>query len=95
MAKQGFVYILSKWNDQVLYVGVTSNLKARVFQHKLESVPGFTSRYKVNKLVYYEVLDDMYNAIAREKQIKKFRRSKKIALVNESNSQWRDLYDEL
>jgi len=93
--KQGYVYILTNRYNTVLYTGVTSDLKKRVWEHKQKLVHGFTKRYNVTKLVYYEVIDDIASAIAREKQIKAGSRQKKIDLVNGLNPQWRDLYDEL
>ena len=75
----------------VLYVGVTSNLESRVWQHKNKVYPGFTSKYNVNKLVYYEVHDDIFVAIQREKQIKRWRREKKEWLINSMNPCWNDL----
>jgi putative endonuclease len=89
------VYILSNRAGSVLYVGVTSNLIARVQQHKTSAHPGFTSKYKVNRLVYFEDTSDVAGAIEREKQLKAGSRSKKLALINGFNPQWRDLYDEL
>jgi putative endonuclease len=80
--------------DTVLYTGVTSDLKKRVWQHKDKLVEGFTKRYHVTKLVYYEVFDDILSAITREKQIKAGSRQKKIDLINATNPEWRDLYDE-
>ena len=79
--------------DGVLYTGVTNDLKRRVFEHREDLVPGFTRRYNLHKLVYFETASDAYSAIAREKQIKAGSRAKKIALVNASNPEWRDLYD--
>ena len=93
--KQGYVYILTNRYNTVLYTGVTSNLKKRVWEHRQKLVEGFTKRYNVEKLVYYEAADDIASAIAREKQIKAGSRQKKIDLVNGLNPQWRDLYDEL
>jgi putative endonuclease len=92
---QGYVYILTNRHNTVLYTGVTSDLKKRVWEHKQHLVEGFTKRYNVEKLVYYEAIDDVASAIAREKQIKAGSRQKKIDLVNGLNSQWRDLYEEL
>ncbi len=93
--KQYYVYILTnKWNT-TLYTGVTNNLKKRVYEHKMKVVDGFTKKYNLNKLVYYEIFTDIYNAIAREKQIKAGSRQKKIDLINGINPEWRDLYDEL
>jgi len=79
----------------VLYVGITSNLKARIYQHREKLVPGFTSRYNVRKLVYYEFGTDPSGAIAREKQIKGGSRQKKLALIETLNPDWRDLYEEI
>ena len=82
-------------NNSVLYTGVTSNLPGRVYQHKEKMIDGFTKRYNVTKLVYYEVFSDPYNAIVREKQIKAGSRRRKIELIEGMNPKWRDLYDEL
>jgi putative endonuclease len=95
MTKQYCVYILTNHRHTVLYTGVTSNLKARVYQHREKLVAGFTKRYNVDKLVFYEVMDDAYAAISREKQIKAGSRQKKIDLINRMNSEWRDLYEGL
>ena len=78
-----------------LYTGVTNDLRKRVFQHKAKLVPGFTGRYNINKLVFYEVTSDVTSAIAREKQIKGGSRTKKIAFINAMNPDWNDLYDSL
>ncbi len=90
-----YVYIMTNRHNTVLYTGVTNDLKKRVWQHREKLVEGFTKRYNVTKLVYYEVFDDVRVAIAREKQIKGGSRQKKIDLVNRMNSGWRDLYDDL
>ncbi len=82
-------------NNTVIYTGVTSDLKKRVFEHKQKFVKGFTKRYNIDKLVYFEVLDDAYNAIAREKHIKAGSRQKKIDLINAMNKEWKDLIGEL
>ena len=79
----------------VLYTGVTSDLMARVYQHREKLLPGFTNRYNVAKLVYYEVGSDAAGAIAREKQIKAGSRQKKIDLINAVNPQWQDLYERI
>jgi len=79
----------------VIYTGVTSDLKKRVYEHKEKIIKGFTNRYNAIKLVYYEVLKDSYNAIAREKQIKGGSRAKKKALIDSFNSEWKDLYDKI
>jgi len=79
----------------VLYVGVTNDLMRRVYQHKEKLADGFTRKYNVVKLVYYEILEDIQNAIVREKQIKAGSRHKKLELINGMNREWRDLYDQL
>ena len=89
------VYILTNQRNTVLYTGVTGDLKARVQQHREKLLPGFTNRYYVSKLVYYEVGGDASGAIVREKQIKAGSRRKKIDLINRLNPEWRDLYDDL
>ena len=86
-----FVYILTNKANKVLYTGVTNNLERRLYEHKNHLVDGFSSKYNTNKLVYYEVSESIESAIAREKQIKAYRRDKKIALINELNSEWKDL----
>ena len=86
-----FVYILTNKTNKVLYTGVTNNLERRLYEHKNHLVDGFSSKYNTNKLVYYEVSESVESAIAREKQIKAYRRDKKIALINELNSEWKDL----
>ena len=95
MEKAYCVYILTNEHNTVLYTGVTSDLKARVYQHRKKLLPGFTTRYNVFKLVYYEAGEDASGAIAREKQIKAGSRRKKIDLVNGINPEWRDLFDDL
>lgn len=91
MDKQYYVYIMTSRNNNVLYTGVTSDLPGRVYQHKEKFVPGFTGRYNVCKLVYYEVTSDVNAAIAREKQIKGGSREKKINLIDSMNPAWDDL----
>ena len=93
--KQYYVYILTNKTHSVLYIGVTSNLKRRVFEHKEKLVEGFTKRYNVDKLVYYEVGEDVMGAISREKQLKDGPRLKKIRLIEGMNAEWRDLYEDL
>jgi len=93
--KQGFVYILtSKWNT-VLYVGVTSDLVKRIYEHKQKFVDGFTKKYNLHKLVYYEMFETITEAIEREKVIKGWLRKKKIVLVQSMNPEWKDLFDTL
>lgn len=86
-----FVYILSNWDDTVLYIGVTGNLLRRLYEHRNGLVEGFTKKYNVHKLVYFEDTKDVYSAIAREKQLKKWTRAKKQALITKMNPQWVDL----
>jgi putative endonuclease len=95
MHRQYYVYIMTNKDNHVLYTGVTIDLKKRIFQHKNNLAPGFTSRYNVHKLVYFEILEDSYNAISREKQIKAGSRQKKLELVAGLNPNWKDLYDDL
>jgi putative endonuclease len=89
------VYILASSERGTLYIGVTSNLGARVHQHRERTTPGFTSRYRVTRLVWYEVHETMESAIAREKALKAWRRAWKIELVESSNPGWRDLYPDI
>ncbi|MGH8727192.1 MAG: GIY-YIG nuclease family protein [Burkholderiales bacterium] len=95
MTKTFYVYILTNKGNNVLYTGVTSDLKRRVFEHRHDFVKGFTKKYRVHKLVYYEIANDAYNAISREKQIKGGSRADKLKLVNGFNPEWRDLYEQL
>ena len=95
MQKTYYVYILTNKVNTVLYTGVTSDLQRRVYEHKHKLVDGFTKKYKVDKLVYFEVGNDIYAAITREKQIKAGSRQRKIDLINASNKEWRDLYYDL
>jgi putative endonuclease len=90
-----YVYLLASDRNGTLYVGVTRDLIRRVHQHKTKATPGFTSRYNVARLVWFECSDDPMNAIKREKELKKFRRAWKLRLIEESNPQWRDLYDDI
>ena len=89
-----FVYMLTNWDDSVLYIGVTGNLQRRLYEHRNGLVEGFTKKYNVHKLVYFEQTSDVYSAIFREKQLKKWNRGKKNALVNSVNPQWRDLSED-
>ena len=93
--KRFFVYMLATRKDGPLYVGVTSDLPKRAFEHRTHAVPGFTRRYNVDQLVWLEAHDTAEAAIAREKRIKRWRRAWKIALIEESNPEWRDLFDEI
>ena len=86
-----YVYILSNWNNKVIYVGMTNNLIRRIYEHKNKLIDGFTKKYNINKLVYYEYMVDINAAIRREKEIKKWRREKKNNLVETMNKNWIDL----
>jgi putative endonuclease len=95
MHKQPAVYILATKQNGTLYIGVTSNLLKRAWEHKNDLVEGFTKRYRVHRLVYYELYDDMVSAIKREKQMKKWNRTWKLELIERQNSRWRDLWEEI
>ncbi len=92
MDRQYYVYIMTNPTRTVLYTGVTNDLRTRVYQHKEKTVPGFTGRYNVSKLVFYEATPDVTSAITREKQIKGGSRAKKIAQVEAMNPDWKDLF---
>jgi putative endonuclease len=94
MDKQYFIYIMINKNHSVLYTGVTNDLKRRGYEHKNKLAEGFTKKYNVNKLVFYEIYNDINEAITREKQIKGYSRARKIKLIEEMNNQWNDLYDQ-
>ena len=83
-----YVYIITNKENKVLYTGVTNNLERRIYEHKNKIIKGFTSKYNVNKLVYFEETKDVNEAIAREKEIKGWRRSKKVALIESVNPAW-------
>ena len=95
MQKQYFVYIMTNINNYVLYTGVTNDLIRRIFEHKNKLVKGFTTKYNLEKLVYYEIYDNPENAIFREKQIKAGSRKKKMDLINSFNESWEELYESL
>jgi putative endonuclease len=88
-----YVYLLASRKHGTLYVGVTNDLIRRVYEHKNKIIRGFTTRYGVDRLVWYECYDDPINAITREKELKKWRRDWKIRLIEENNPDWVDLYD--
>jgi len=95
MSKQYYIYIITNKNNTVLYTGVTNDLIKRVYQHKNKIVKGFSKRYNLEKLIYYEIFDDPYNAISREKQLKGGSRQDKIDLIDGLNPDWEDLYERL
>lgn len=90
-----YVYILSNKSNNVLYIGITHSLIKRIYEHKNKFVKGFTSKYNVNKLVYFETVDDVIVAIEREKELKGWLRGRKIELVNSLNPKWNDLYEDI
>ena len=91
MDKQSYIYIMANRPNGTLYIGVTSDLIRRDWEHKNGLSDGFTKKYSINLLVYYEVFDDIYNAITREKQLKKWKREWKIQLIEKFNPRWNDL----
>ncbi len=91
----GYIYILTNKNNTTLYTGVTNDLKRRIYEHKEKLVEGFSKRFNLMKLVYYEVSDSISVAIEREKQIKNYSRIRKIELIRNMNDSWKDLYEEL
>ena len=95
MSRQPAVYILASKRNGTLYIGVTSDLIKRAWEHKNGITGGFTERYNVHILVYYELFEDMYSAITREKQMKKWRRAWKIELIEKNNRGWRDLWPDI
>jgi len=95
MEKNFYVYILASRQNGALYTGVTSDLIKRVWEHKNKLAEGFTERYNVNKLVYYECFLDAENAIRREKRLKKYNRKWKMDLIEKMNPEWKDLYEDL
>ncbi|MDP6687992.1 MAG: GIY-YIG nuclease family protein [Alphaproteobacteria bacterium] len=95
MPKPGYVYLLSSQRGGTLYIGVTSNLAQRIWQHREGLVDGFTGKHGVNRLVYIEAFDDIEAAIAREKAMKKWRRRWKIDAIEGQNPEWRDLYGDI
>ncbi len=95
MARSYWVYILCSKRNGTLYVGVTNDLGRRVLEHRMGAVPGFTRRYDVKSLAWYEEHGDVNEAIAREKAVKRWDRAWKLALIERMNPQWRDLFDDL
>ncbi len=95
MYEPGYVYIMTNRRNGTLYIGVTSDLVRRAYEHRTGTVPGFTKRYSLKKLVYYEVHGDIEAAIAREKAMKNWRRAWKLKRIIEMNPGWRDLFDDI
>ncbi len=95
MQKHYYVYILTKARNSTFYVGITSDLQKRVFEHKSKTIEGFTKKYDIDQLVYYEIFDNPENAIKREKRLKKWNRAWKMNVIEEMNPNWNDLYEEI
>ena len=95
MDKQYFIYMMTNNSNTVVYTGMTNNLKRRIYEHKEKLIDGFTKKYNVTKLVYYEIYKDSYSAIRREKQIKAGSRKKKLTLIESVNPAWKDLSSEI
>lgn len=95
MARQYYIYILASQKNGTLYIGVTNSIISRVWNHKSKLTKGFTKKYNVTNLVYYEIFDDIGYAIQREKQLKKWNRKWKLRLIEKFNPNWRDLYPEI
>ena len=95
MNSEYYIYILTNKSNTALYTGITNDLKQKVNEHRMKKSPSFSGRCQVNKLVYYEMIDDSYLAILRQKQIQVESERKKVNLINNFNSEWRDLYEEL
>jgi len=93
--KQYFVYVMAKAKNSTFYVGMTSNLQKRVWEHKEELADGFTKRYGIKTLVYFEIFDDPESAIRREKRLKRWPRAWKIKVIEEKNPEWKDLYEDI
>ncbi len=93
--KKYYVYILASKRNGTLYIGVTNDLIRRVYEHKNDLIDGFTKKYGVHRLVYYEQYDDVVNAIQREKRLKKWNRQWKIELIEKENPEWKDIYLQL
>lgn len=90
-----YIYILTNRPHGTLYIGVTTDLRRRIWEHKSKQIEGFTKRHNIGNLIYYEVYEDYWDAANREKRIKKWNRDWKIELIEKSNPEWRDLYNEL
>ena len=95
MDKNYYIYILASKKNGTLYIGISNDLLKRVWQHKNKQQEGFTKKYDVDKLVYYEIFNDSINAITREKRLKKYSRKWKMNLIEKHNPEWKDLYDDL
>jgi len=90
-----YVYILASRRDGAIYVGITNDLVRRVYEHRIKAVPGFTAKYNITRLVWFEVYDDPISAISREKELKKWKRDWKVQLIEVENPNWNDLYESI
>ena len=90
-----YVYILASRKDGATYVGITNDLVRRLYEHRTKAVRGFTSKYNVTRLVWFEIYEDAYSAISREKDLKKWKRAWKVRLIEEQNPEWVDLYESI
>ena len=90
-----YLYILASGRRGTLYIGVTNDLVRRVYEHRIDAVPGFTKKHQIHRLVYYEIHDDIHEAIAREKRIKRWARAWKVELIEKQNEDWHDLWPTL
>jgi putative endonuclease len=95
MSKSYYVYIITNKKDGTLYIGVTNDLLRRIYEHKEGEIEGFSRKYKLKKLVYYEETNDIISAISREKELKKWQRKWKVKLIEDFNPEWDDLYEKL
>ena len=95
MSSSYYVYILASRKDGAIYIGITNDIVRRVFEHRTKAVRGFTSKYDITRLVWFEIFDDPVSAISREKELKKWKRSWKIQLIEAQNPQWDDLYESI
>jgi putative endonuclease len=90
-----YVYILASRKDGAIYVGITNDIVRRIYEHRIKAVRGFTSKYNITRLVWFEIYDDPISAISREKELKKWKRAWKVQLVDAQNPQWNDLYESI
>jgi putative endonuclease len=90
-----YVYILASRRDGAIYVGINNDLVRRVYEHRIKAVPGFTTKYNITRLVWFEIYDDPVSAISREKELKKWKRAWKVQLIEKDNPNWDDLYESL
>ncbi|KQT21235.1 MULTISPECIES: GIY-YIG nuclease family protein [unclassified Bradyrhizobium] len=90
-----YVYILASRRDGAIYIGITNDLARRVYEHRIKAVPGFTAKYNITQLVWFEVYDDPISAISRERELKKWKRAWKIRLIEKDNPNWNDVYESI